>query len=82
MLVQNIQEEMRLEIGYSLLPHYEDKGFATEAAQACKAFGFKNNYDAHFTNDLISMIHVNNRPSVQVALNNKMKLQKIFQAAN
>jgi len=38
---QKIKGEMRPEIGYHIDKRYENKGYATEAAQACKTYGFE-----------------------------------------
>jgi len=67
--VNNIQE---LEIGYSILPSYRNKGFATEAARKCKSFAFEKN----FANSLISIIPINNEPSQNVAKKNGMSFDR------
>ena len=72
LLVQEVEGETRLEIGYSLLPKHWGKGFATEAAIKCKTFAFQNN----LTDSIISIIHPDNKPSEKVAINNGMKLLK------
>jgi ribosomal-protein-alanine N-acetyltransferase len=72
LLVQTIEEMQRLEIGYSILPEFWGKGFASEAAQKCKNFAFEND----FWDSLISMIHVNNIGSEKVARRNGMSLEK------
>jgi RimJ/RimL family protein N-acetyltransferase len=72
LLVQEVEEQTRLEIGYSLLPAHWGKGYASEAAIKCKEFAFDNN----FTDSIISIIHPENTPSEKVALNNGMTLHK------
>ncbi|MEN8929050.1 MAG: GNAT family N-acetyltransferase [Flavobacteriales bacterium] len=72
LLIQTIEEVDYLEVGYSILPKYWGKGFATEAAIKCKEFAFENN----FANSLISIIHKENIGSRKVALNNGMTLFK------
>ncbi|WP_373518254.1 GNAT family N-acetyltransferase [Pricia sp.] len=70
LLVQTVDGIGELEIGYSILPHYWQKGFATEAAKKCKVFAFENG----LARSLISIIQVDNLPSQKVALNNGMFL--------
>jgi len=72
LLVQTVDGIPELEIGYSILPQYWKQGYATEAAEKCKAFAFGNN----LTDSLISIIHVDNIPSQKVALKNGMFLDK------
>lgn len=71
-LVQELDGEPAIEIGYSLIPEYWGHGYATEAAQKCRDFAFENN----ISDTLISIIHENNSPSVKVALRNGMKKYK------
>ena len=75
LLIQTIEAEDRLEIGYSILPEFWNQGFASEAAQKCKNFAFENN----FSDSLISMVHVDNIGSEKVALKNGMKLEKYIE---
>jgi ribosomal-protein-alanine N-acetyltransferase len=72
LLVQTVDGTTELEIGYSLLPQYWNKGFATEAAQKCKHYAFENN----LADSLISIISVTNTPSENVARKNGMWLDK------
>ncbi|WP_136464848.1 GNAT family N-acetyltransferase [Flagellimonas onchidii] len=70
LLVQVVDEIEELEIGYSILPKFWQRGFAIEAAKKCKNFAFENN----FVSSLISIIHIDNIPSQKVALKNGMHL--------
>lgn len=72
LLGQSIGNEARLEIGYSILPDYWNRGFATEAAQKCRDYGFENS----LCESLISIVHVDNGGSKKVAVNNGMKFEK------
>ena len=72
LLVQTVDKAKELEIGYSLLPEFWGKGFASEAAQKCKDFAFQNK----FSESLISIISLTNTPSQQVAARNGMKVDK------
>ena len=71
-LVQAIEGEERLEIGYSILPEYWGKGFASEAAQKCKEEAFKR----EFSDRLMSTMHVDNIASELVAKKNGMSWEK------
>ena len=73
LLVQVVDEITELEIGYSLLPEFWNKGFATESAKKCRDFAFENN----FSDSLISIISLTNKPSESVALKNGMKIEKV-----
>mgnify|MGYP001828034481 CR=1 FL=1 len=64
LLVQDINDNKELEIAYSLLPKFWKQGFAIEAAAQCKSYAKANK----LANSLISIIHVDNIPSQQVAL--------------
>lgn len=70
LLVQKVNEKTELEIGYSLLPEFWNKGFATEAAKKCRDFAFEN----QFSDSLISIISLTNSPSESVALKNGMTI--------
>ena len=72
LLVQVVDEKEELEIAYSLLPDFRNKGFATEAARTCKHFAFSRN----FSESLISIISLTNIPSQRVALKNGMAVEK------
>lgn len=72
LLIQEVDGMNELEIGYSLHPAFWGKGYASEAARKCRDFAFENN----FAESLISIIHVENTTSANVALRNGMKLDK------
>lgn len=75
LLIQNVESEERLEIGYSILPEYWGQGFAFEASQKCKEHAFE--YD--FSESLISIVHVNNIASEKVALKNGMRPERYIE---
>jgi RimJ/RimL family protein N-acetyltransferase len=75
LLVQTVEEQLRLEIGYSILPQFWNKGYATEAAQKCRDYAFENNC----AQSLISIVHIDNIASEKVALNNGMALKKYLE---
>ena len=72
LLVQIVDGIPELEIGYSLLPDFWNRGYAFEAASHCREFAFKND----FSKSLISIISLTNGPSQKVALKNRMKIEK------
>ena len=72
LLVQIVDNITELEIGYSLLTEFRNKGYATEAAKKCRDFAFENN----FSESLISIISLTNTPSQKVAIKNGMKIDK------
>lgn len=72
LLIQEVDGIEELEIGYSLMPAFRNKGYALEAAQKCKDFAFKNN----FRDSLISIINEGNTASENVALKNGMHIDK------
>jgi RimJ/RimL family protein N-acetyltransferase len=69
LLVQQVDGNTELEIGYSLIPAFWNKGYATEAARACKEYAFEN----EFSSSLISIISLSNESSIHVAVKNGMK---------
>jgi [ribosomal protein S5]-alanine N-acetyltransferase len=70
LLIQKVDGIAELEIAYSLLPAYWNKGFASEAAMKCRDYAFDNK----ITDSLISIISLTNIPSEKVAL--KIGMQK------
>ncbi len=72
LLVQTVDEAQELEIGYSLLPAFWNKGYAYEAASKCRTFAFENN----FSDSLISIISLLNLNSQRVAVKNGMFIEK------
>lgn len=72
LLVQTVDGVSELEIGYSLLPEFWNRGFAFEAAERCKKYAFQNDY----SDSLISIISLTNLPSQKVALKNGMLIEK------
>lgn len=73
LLVQTVDNIIELEVGYSLLPPFWNKGYASEAARKCRDYAFENN----LTETLISIISLTNLPSEKVALKNGMTREKI-----
>ena len=72
LLVQKVDEKQELEIGYSLLPKFWNKGYASEAAIRAKEIAFGHNY----SESLISIVHTDNFRSEKVAMKNGMKFEK------
>lgn len=66
---QRIPEKEVLEVGYLFSADYWHKGFATEAAIACKNYAFEN----LGANEVYSIIRDNNYASQKVAKRNGMK---------
>ena len=73
LLIQTVDAQVEMEIGYSLLPIYRNKGFASEAAIKCRDFAFENN----FNDSLISIVSLTNAPSAKVAIKNGMTIEKL-----
>jgi RimJ/RimL family protein N-acetyltransferase len=72
LLVQTVDEISELEIGYSLLPEFWNKGYAIEAASFCKQHAFAE----RFSDSLISIISLSNLASQNVATKNGMAIEK------
>ena len=72
LVIQTIENEERLEIGYAILPEFWRQGYAIEAARKCKDYAFENT----FVDNLISSIDEENISSEKVALNNGMTFEK------
>ncbi|MCB0662570.1 MAG: GNAT family N-acetyltransferase [Saprospiraceae bacterium] len=65
---QEVEGERHLEIGYHFLKENWGKGYASEAAKACRDHAFQNNMHPY----LISIIHPYNLASQRVAIRNGM----------
>jgi RimJ/RimL family protein N-acetyltransferase len=72
LLRQEVDQQPKLEIAYSLLPSYWKRGYATEAAKKCKEVAFERK----LARSLISIIQVKNLPSQKVAVNLGMHMAK------
>lgn len=72
--VQKIGEKEVVEVGYLFKKAYWHKGYATEAAIACKNYAF-NTLDI---DEVYSIIRNNNLPSINVAKRNGMSLKGEF----
>lgn len=72
LLVQTVDGIQELEIGYSILPFYWNQGYATEAALKCMEHAFQHK----LSQTLISIIHINNTASQEVAKKIGMSLNK------
>ena len=70
LITQEVNGKTVVEIGYHLLREYWGLGYATEAAQLFKKYGFENK----FADTLVSLINPNNIPSQKVAIRNGMVL--------
>ena len=72
LLTQKIDQSIELEVAYSLLPKYWQKGYATEAALKCKKVAFEQGY----CQKLVALIAPSNTPSIAVAKRLGMKKEK------
>lgn len=76
--IQNIDGEVVPEMGFRIIKDYCKKGYATEAAIACKKYAFEVlNYEK-----LYSYTILENIPSQKVAQKVGMKLYKYFEKNN
>ncbi len=73
--MQNIGNEVVPEIGFHIIKEYCNKGYATEAAYACKGYAFNV---LHYQN-IFSYTTVLNVPSQKVAEKIGMKIYKYFE---
>lgn len=72
--MQRIEDEVVPEIGFHIIKDYCNKGYATEAALACKEYAFETlNYSRVF-----SITSERNIPSQKVAQKIGMKFYKYF----
>ena len=78
LLEQDIDGNKFLEVGYSILPEYWGKGYATEAAIYIKNLGFELGHDKSYGDFIISVIHEQNKGSQQVAIRNGMRRFKEY----
>lgn len=72
LLVQELEGERFLELGYSLHPDFRGNGFATEAS----SIAIERAKKIAVSEELISMIHVDNHASIRVAERNGMTCWK------
>jgi RimJ/RimL family protein N-acetyltransferase len=70
--IQEVDGVREFEVGYSILPEYWGRQYATEAAIKSKECAFERGY----SESVISIIQINNIRSQKVALKNGMKLEK------
>ena len=76
--IQNIDNELKPEIGYHLRLDYHKQGLGNERTSAIKDYFFKNyNYD-----EVYSYININNIPSEKTAIKNGMTFIKTFISNN
>lgn len=74
LLAQDVDGITEVEVGYHIFKQHWGKGYATEAAQLFKNFAFDNN----ITNSVVSIIHIDNILSQNVAERNGMKRDKLI----
>lgn len=72
LLIQEVDGETIMEIGYSILPQFRGTGYASEAAKKCRDHAFTHGY----TDKLHSIINIENYGSIKVAENNGMRIWK------
>ncbi|MEH7884220.1 GNAT family N-acetyltransferase [Bacillus sp. JJ1609] len=69
---QEVDGEIKMEIGYLFVRRAWGKGYATEAAMACKEYGFEHLNQS----EMISLVDVHNIPSAKVAERIGMSVKK------
>ena len=69
-MIQEVDGKEMLEVGYSFLPSNWKKGFASEAAGVFYRYGFS----LGIADFIISIIHVDNKPSQAVAKRNGLSV--------
>lgn len=69
---QEVDGEIIMEIGFLFVRRAWGKGYATEAATACKKFGFEQLNES----EMISLVDVHNTPSSKVAERIGMSVKK------
>jgi [ribosomal protein S5]-alanine N-acetyltransferase len=72
LLLQRVDEQDEVEVGYLLRSQYWHQGYATEAGRACRDYAFRELGCAH----VISLIRPMNMPSRAVAERNGMSIWK------
>jgi ribosomal-protein-alanine N-acetyltransferase len=72
LLTQEVNTHKELELGYHLLPKYRGLGYATEASMCFIEYAKVNVLNA----SIISIIDIENSPSIQVALSNGFLKEK------
>jgi len=72
LLTKEVDGERHVEVGYALSPAFWGRGYALEAARACRDWAFRNLEVPH----VISLILPVNEPSIRVAERNGMTLWK------
>ena len=72
-VLQNVEGQTELEIGYMLKRSAWGKGYAVEAAKGCLAYGF----DEMKVRRMVSLIRPDNEASVKVAMKMGMKKKTI-----
>lgn len=75
LLIQNVEGQQIMEIGYSILPAHWGKGYASEAARKCRDYAFEKG----FTEKLHSIIHPENIGSMTVAEHNGMSRHRFME---
>lgn len=69
LLLQDVNGTPELEVGYQIFEPFRRQGYAIEAAQRFRNFGFEH----ELAPSLVSIIHINNVGSQQVATRNGMR---------
>lgn len=72
LLLQDLEDQKVWEVGYSFLPEFWNKGYATEAAEAFYNHGLRMN----LADSIYSVIHIRNISSQRVAEKNGLYLWK------
>lgn len=70
LMVQEVNGAWEIEVGYHLLRQHWGNGYASEAAQMFRNYGFENG----FADSIVSIIHPQNEASKKVARRNGMLL--------
>jgi RimJ/RimL family protein N-acetyltransferase len=65
-----IRQEEGIEVAYALVPRHWHRGYATEAARACRDWAFQK-LDC---DRVVSLVHTRNLPSCRVAERNGMRV--------